>query len=163
MEFPAELKLELLGHLKARSAIYDSLRAAERSGVPVEKAGYYEAAAAERLAIKSLVRDFFQAADVSSAGPGYAGEMRVDEVIECLPTFRENNETAKELMAAMPNAYEDHADDPDGEAGRNEWPEADSHADRKLSRVWAKLTDACKRDILTGYSSEHLSEFDLAD
>jgi hypothetical protein len=85
---------------------------------------------------------------------GLAG-YKVDEAIECLSYGDDRAAVERELMAACPDAYEAHPDDPDGEAGRHEWPEAGTHADRRVGRFWPKLSPAVQHAMVVAYRIEH--------
>lgn len=87
--------------------------------------------------------------------PAAARVMRVDEVIECLSLGAPNHWTTTEakaqratveadLLAVMLDAYKASAE---GTPEQREFPEPDAEADRKLSLVWEKLTDASRAAI----------------
>lgn len=97
--------------------------------------------------------------------PGWSHDWKVDEIIECLtlggPNWASEEGQAQRkkvedaLLKAMPNAYAKHPDDPDGATGKNEWPEADSHKDRKLATIWHRLEGDVQQIILDAYNAEN--------
>ncbi len=87
--------------------------------------------------------------------PMWTKYYRVDEVIECFTLGANRQSITKELLTLMPNVYDSHPDDPDGEVGKNEWPEADSHKDRKLSCIWCDLS-LDTQTVLTDAYTERL-------
>lgn len=79
--------------------------------------------------------------------PEWAAYMKVDEVIECLPV---SMKTGQLLMDLMPEAYDDHPDD------EVEWPEADSYASRKLARIWDRMPEEARLNVLVAYYQDIL-------
>ncbi len=76
--------------------------------------------------------------------PEFARYVRVDTVVEC---YGVSKETERELLRLMPDAY-------GGEApGEDDWPEPDAKRDEpyKLSKIWIKLSEEVRENILAAY------------
>lgn len=82
----------------------------------------------------------------------------VDEVIECLSLGDNHLAVEKELLAAMPDAYNrDWTTSPEIEPGkfhRETPPEPDADHDKKLKFIWDKLSEPCQTAINTAATKE---------
>ena len=96
--------------------------------------------------------------------PGWARLWRVDEVIECLSFGDKREQVERELLAAMPDAYDNKRppDRPGWKPGdddaRNEFPPEPDLADihgQSLRHAWKKLSHTVKAAIVEAYQKEH--------
>jgi len=98
--------------------------------------------------------------------PDWARLWRVDEVIECLSFGDLRAQVQRELLAAMPDAYDNKRppDRPNWQPGdddaRNELPPEPDLADihgQSLRHAWKKISDAVKAAIVEAYN-KHTGE-----
>lgn len=81
--------------------------------------------------------------------PEWTKYVRVDQIIEC---YDVSKETSQALMVAMPAAY-GGVEEVDLE---DAWPEPDAARDEpyKLSKVWDRLAESVREDIVAAKAGE---------
>lgn len=83
--------------------------------------------------------------------PGWAFYWRVDEVIECLPFGKHDDEVTKALMRANPDAYEP---DRRGTGLYSRMDPIEENDPQNLAAIWNKLEDRIQKFIVEAYKKE---------